>query len=475
VKTEENTSESGTRRLARFSSGLVFGSIPPQVVEAAKFCILDTVGCALYAASMPWSRIVQDWVAAEASAELSSIWGSEQRTSPSLAALANGTAAHGFEIDDVHSLAGFHPGSATLPAVLAVAEAGGKVSGSELLTAVVAGYEAGSRVGLAMGNGHFRRGFHPQGTVGSIAACAGAARLLGLDVEATVNAFGVAGSIAAGLMAAQEGGMVKRFHAGRASQNGVVAAQLAQGGFIGTANVLEAEFGGFFSTLGAEPGAAGRLVDGLGDHWETLNVGFKIHASSAANHTTLDAVAALRDSNGLAASDVESVLVETTSHVVVHGGWDYIPRGTTNAQMSLKYGVAVMLVTGDAFIGQFTDERVRDPDLVDLASRVDVVADPEMDGLGATLKHATRVTVHTRDGRTLSAEARERRGGPKNPITREEIVAKYRVLAAAASIPDADSLLRTVMGLEASEDITELLAPLRRRAVEVGKGKPTSP
>jgi len=471
VKAQETSSESGTRRLARFSSGLDFSSIPPRVVEAAKTCILDTVGCALYAASMPWSRIVQDWVAAEASEDLSSIWGTERQASPSLAALANGTAAHGFEIDDVHSLAGFHPGSATLPAVLALAEARGKVTGAELLTAVVAGYEAGSRVGLAMGNGHFRRGFHPQGTVGSIAACTGAARVLGLHMEATVNAFGVAGSMAAGLMAAQEGGMVKRLHAGRASQNGVVAAQLAQRGFIGTVNVLEAEFGGFFSTLGAEPGASGRLVDGLGDRWETLNVGFKIHASSAANHTTLDAVAALRASNALVAKDIKHVLVETTSHVVVHGGWDYSPRGTTNAQMSLKYGVAVMLAAGDAFIAQFTDDRVRDRDLVDLASRVEVVADPEMDGLGPALKHATRVTIQTRDGRTLSADARERRGGPKNPVNRDEIVAKYRVLADAAAIPDADSLLRTVMSLEAIEDIAELLVPLRRRAVGVGKGK----
>ena len=436
-------------------------------MEAAKTLLLDCLGCTLYSARLPWSRLVQGCVETEGARPVAGVWGTTLRTSPSLAALANGTAGHGFEIDDVDHRSGLHVGSVTAPVVLALAEAEGGWTGKEFLAALVAGCEVGLRVGIAIQPGHFLRGYHPQGTIGPIAAAAAASRSLHLGAAQTGHAFGLAGSMAAGLMGAQQGGMVKRLHAGRSAQSGVVAAQLAQRGFTGTDDVFDIEFGGYCSTLEGVPGAAERLrsrIDELGTEWLTPNVGYKLHASCAANHSTLDVVRDLRTRHHLHVEDVASVKVTTSHHTFIHCGWPYVPGDIVNAQMSLRYGVAAMLSTGSAFVDQFTVDRVGDPQLVELAGRVVVEPDEAVDALGSDKRHTVSVAITMRDGTVLEGRANHRRGSQFEPVGSEEITEKFRLLTGSLEEIDGEALLACVLGLEELADIDELAGLLRGRA-----------
>ena len=448
-------------QLAAFASGLQYDEIPAAAVEQAKRSALDTIGCALHGSTLPWGGMLRDVIAAEGGAEQALIWGTSQRTSRTQAALANATAAHSFELDDIHMGGMIHPGALTLGAALAVGEH--ELDGKTLLASIVAGTEVGARVGMAVGTGHFRAGYHPQGTVGVFAAAASAGRATGLDPARLQHVLGVAGSQAAGLMAAQEGAMVKRLHSGRACQSGVLAALLAARGFTGIPDVLEAEFGGFVGTMGGDSVDPALLTAGLGERWETEQLGFKAYASCAAAHTSLEVARLLRLEHDLTAGDVASVTIHASSHATVHCGWRYEPTGVTAAQMSIPYGTARMLVDGSVAARHFTDSAIAEPEVLDLASRVSVVPDPAIDALGPMQRYTIRVVIETRGGKELSGEASDRPGSPAHPLTTAQLEEKFTDLAApVVGSAAAQRLVELVGGLEALAEVTELtglLAP----------------
>ena len=237
-----------TRAIAEFVAGLRYDDIPQEVRTRCKLLILDSLGCALYGADLPWTRILQSTLGAIDSNDGAAVWGTNIRLSPPHAVLINGTQVQGFELDDVHRHGVLHVGAVTLPPLLAVAEMT-PMTGREFLTAAVAGYEIGPRVGICMGQEHIGQGWHSGATVGVFSAAAGAARGFGLDPERTIHALGIAGTQAAGLMAAQFGAMVKRMHAGRSAQSGFYGALLARDGFTGIIDVFEAQYGGFCTTF----------------------------------------------------------------------------------------------------------------------------------------------------------------------------------------------------------------------------------
>lgn len=442
-----------TAALARFASGLAFDAIPPEVVAHAKVAVLDLLGCARYGAAQPWTVLVQRYVAGERARPDAAVWGTPLRTSPSLAALANGTAAHGAEIDDLHRASFHHPGAATVPAALAAADDRDGVDGRALLTAIVVGYEVSTRVGAALGQGHFLAGYHPQGTSGVFSAAAAAGRLMRLDPDRMVHALGIAGTQASGLMAAQEGAMVKRAHAGLAGQTGVRAAALAADGFTGIEDVFEARFGGLLGTLGTPESDVDALTAGLGEVWQTARIEFKRHAACAAIHTTLDVVEDL----GVKADEVAEVTIRCTTHSYLHCGFDYRPAGVTAAQMSFQYCVAAMLEFGVVSVGQFAEPLLDDPRLLALAARVRVEVDPERDALGPDRRHSVAVEIRTKDGATLRGERVQRKGGVEEPLTRDQVVDKYRSLTAQVMpAAAAEELLGLVMGLEEVADVRRL-------------------
>ena len=300
-----------TRAIAGFVSGLRYGAIPAEVRERIKLLILDALGCALYGAHLEWCRILRDTLGRIDKDASCSVWGTSLRLSAPHAALANGTQIQGFELDDVHRAGVLHVGAVVLPALLAIAELRRNLGGEEFLAAAVAGYEIGPRVGLCMGPEHIGQGWHSGATVGVFAAAAGAARGLRLDAGKAVHALGIAGTQASGLMAAQYGAMVKRMHAGRASQSGLYGALLAEQGFTGIEDVLESEYGGFCTTF-SRSNDRFRLVEltaGLGETWQTMGVALKFYACVASNHTTLDALRELRARRAFGAEDAQKVVV----------------------------------------------------------------------------------------------------------------------------------------------------------------------
>jgi 2-methylcitrate dehydratase PrpD len=459
-----------TRQLAEFAAGLSIEDVPGAVLAHAKRSILDTLGCGLQGSMLPWSRIAQAVVEEQGGVPEAGAWGTDRRASSLQAAWLNGTAAHGFEFDDVHMGGMIHPGSLTLSASMALAPRAG-LDGPGLLAAVVAGCEVGARVGQAIGTGHFLDGYHPQGTVGVFAAAAAAARVLELVPDTVHDAFGIAGSHACGLMGAQRGAMVKRLHSGHAAQSGVLSALLAGRGFSGTADVLEVDFGGFCSTLGGPDTDLDRLTDGLGTRWETAEVAFKPYPSCAAAQASIEAVRLVRQEHALTPDMVDSVLVTTSEHVRRHSGWSYTPQGVTAAQMSIGYGVAQMLTDGALEARHFTDDSIAAPAVVALARRVEVRSDPAIDGLGSSRRYRASVVVGTTDGRELRHDIEDRPGNTSNPLSDGQLVAKFMSLAVPVIGHDrAQRVHALVLALDEVgrvEELEALLATEAASAVEV--------
>ena len=454
---------SATLELAKFSSALRFEDLPAEVVAKARICTLDTLGCCFFGASLASVRKLAEMVAGENCGSQASAFGFPLRTSASHAALINATSAHAFQLDEIHIEATLHPGSLAVPVALAVAEANGGAAGRELVTAMVAGYEVGLRVGLTAKGGMFARGFHNQGTTGVFVAAATAARLLQLDATQTRHALGLAGSQAAGLMAVQEGAMAKGFHSGRAAQSGVYAAKLAQLGYTGIPDVLEAGYGGFLSSLVGECPQEALTAD-LGTRWEILKVGFKPAPASNGSIVAMAALDEIMRKHALAAHDIESVTAHVSTNTLHHCGWEYDPakiQGVLAAQMNLRYGMAVMALERKATAAQFTEQKMRDPVILDFVRRVNVELEPKFDGSGGKYRVACRAVVVCKDKSWHEAEILYRKGSHEDPMSGLEINEKFIDLAGRSISPaTADRIANAVAKLEALDNtnaLTDLL------------------
>jgi len=448
-----------TRGIAEFVSGLRYEAIPPEVIARVKLLMLDSLGCALYGADLEWSRILQKCLGEIDATRACAVWGTSRKLSAPHAALVNGTQVQGFELDDVHRQGVLHVGAVVLPALIAVNELRPGMSGKEFLASAVAGYEIGPRVGICMGPEHIAQGWHSGATLGVFSAAAGAARGLKLDADKTVHALGIAGTQAAGLMAAQFGAMVKRMHAGRSSQSGLYGALLADAGFTGIINVLESEYGGFCSTFSRSTDRfkLDELIAGLGSTWQTMGVALKFYACVGTNHTTLDALRDMRRERPFKAGDVKKIVVYGSEVTASHVGWKYVPQGLTSAQLNMPYCVATWLIENDCFVDQFSEAMVADPQRMALAEKVEVVHDPAITAKGSKFRHLVRVEVHLNDGKKMERTVEYARGSEKNFATDAEIVEKFGKLAAKA-LPRAraDELRDAMLKLESLADASHL-------------------
>jgi 2-methylcitrate dehydratase PrpD len=276
--------------------------------------------------------------------------------------------------------------------------------------------------------------------------------MLRLDPKQMQNALGIAGSLASGLIAAQEGAMTKRLHSGTAAKNGVMAASLAAKGFTGIQDVFENPFGGFCKTMGGGAEDLAVLTRGLGEVWETSNIGFKIYPSCGSTHSALDVARKLRADERFSAEDVEEVTVYASTHAVLHVGWPYVPNGITAAQMNLPFVMALMLLHGEVGFDQLSEEGIRNPETIEYAKRITMVADEEIDALGRPGRHGCRVVVKLKDGTTLDGSAAHRPGSPKDPVDARVIREKYEMLTREIYSPErVFKVADTVAGLEAIE------------------------
>ena len=453
-----------TRKVAAFVSGLTYAQIPGEVRERIKLLVLDSLGCAIYGANLEWCRILRGTLEALDTTRTTSVWGTDRKLSSPHAALLNGTQVQGFELDDVHRKAVLHVGAVTLPALIAVAESHAQLSGRDFLTAAVAGYEIGPRVGLCMGQEHIGQGWHSGATVGIFSAAAGAARGLALDADRTVHALGVAGTQSSGLMAAQYGAMVKRMHAGRAAQSGLYGALLASQGFTGIVDVFEAPYGGFCTTFSRSQDRFNldELSAGLGERFETLRVSLKFYSCVGSNHTTLDAIRAIRARRPFGRDDIAEILVHGSQVTVDHVGWPYRSEGLTSAQLNLPFCVATLLLKGDVFVDEFTPDCVDDQERIALSRKVKVVHDPAITALGAGARHKVRVGIRFKDG-SVESETREApRGSEQSFASADDIVGKFRKLTRGVmAAMQQNALIDAVLNLDKLPDSRTLVERLR--------------
>lgn len=454
-----------TRRIAQFVSGLTYEKIPADVRARIKLLILDSIGCGIYGAIKQHSQLAVKGITTMDDSKVCGLWGLSQRVSAPHAALLNGTFVQGFELDDIHRRGAMHVGSTTLPAVVALSELRGGMSGKRFLTAAVAGYEIGPRVGMTMGPDHLGQGWHSGATVGAFAGAAASAAALGLSEEQTIDALGIAGTFASGIMAVQYGSMVKRMNHGRSAQNGITAAMLASVGYSGIKNVFESEYGGFCTTFSRKREWIKweELTKGLGEKWETMMDSLKFYSAAASNHTTLDAIRIMRDRKPFTADDVEKIVVHGSQVTKDHVFWKYEPSGSTNMQFCMPYIVATLLLEGDFFVDQCDESMMADPQRIAHSRKVEFIAEPEITAMGQ--RYYVRVEIFLKDGTHMEETVEAQRGSEVKFASEADVVDKFEKLVKHVFPEKQVAAIRdTILGLENVDDASKLAKLLVKTA-----------
>jgi 2-methylcitrate dehydratase PrpD len=449
------TSISPTATLASFVAGLRYEMLPPAVVAQACDIVLDTLGCGIAA----WrddrekAEVARGLTRAFRAAPVAAIWGvGGERTDAALAALANGMLANAADFDDTHKRALLHTGSVVVPPVLALAEERG-LTGPEIVTAIVSGYEVAVRVGMAVMPTHYRF-WHSTATNGTFGAAASAASAMGLDAERAQMALGFAGTQAAGLNTFfTYGDMTKSLHPGKASFNGVLSARLAEIGGTSPPTMLEHPKG-YITAFSLEP-KADALTRGLGEVWEILENGFKFFPSILASHAPIQATLDVVQRHDIRADDIAKIVNETYATVKSHFSEKVVTTGM-GARVSVPYCCAVAAVDRAVGQAQFAQERVVADDVQRVLAVTEVVA---VDALTAEYptKFPARVTVTLRDGRSFTSQRDYPKGDPQEPLSRDEIAAKFLDNASARySAKAAQEIVALVRGLGETGDVKGL-------------------
>jgi 2-methylcitrate dehydratase PrpD len=442
--------------LARFAASLRFDDIPAPVVRRAEDLFLDWIAAALAGrGARPVQSIARFAHAMGPAGGDAEVLIDRRMSSPLFAALVNAAASHVAEQDDVHNGAVFHPAAVVFPPALALAQAQG-ASGRALLTAVVAGYEVGIRVGEFLGRSHYRV-FHTTGTAGTLAAAAAAGRLLGLSPEQMLDAFGSAGTQAAGLWEfLRDAADSKPLHTGHAAAAGLAAAWLAREGFRGARRILDGAQG-MAAGMSSDADPA-RLTDRLGGRWALAETSFKFHASCRHTHPAADALAACLRAHGLHGGQIRSIVAHVHQGALDVLGPVADPRTVHQAKFSMGTVLALIALHGRADLAAF-DAHFRDPDVVALRERVTMRLDAEVDG-AYPQRWIGKVEVATTDGRVLAARVDEPKGDPGNTLTRPELqdkairLARYRDGASEAQMR---ALIGRVWALADAPRLTRLL------------------
>jgi 2-methylcitrate dehydratase PrpD len=438
--------------LADFIVFLEYERLSPEVKSMTIDCLVDWMGSALRGSVEPPAMAVEKIVADQGGAEQAGYigWG---KKGPSLAAaLLNGVSSHTVEMDDLHRGSILHPAAPVISAALAAAEKEG-VSGKKLLEGIVAGYEVGIRIGEAVTPAHYYY-WHNTATCGTFGAAAAAGKILGLSAEELVDALGSAGTQAAGLWEFHvDGAMSKHLHAGKAAQNGLLSAYLAQQGFTAARRILEGDKG-FFKAYASEFDA-GKAVKSLGREFKILENSFKLYASCRHTHGGVDLILELKK-EGIEPSDVDSVCYKTYSSAVdlVAGKQPVTPF---QAKFSLPYCGAAALVLGSLGLDEFKPEYLQSPEIVRLMNNSWVELNDWAEA-GYPGQWRTRVECKLKNGAVISRQTENPRGDPENPPAAGELDEKFMLLASACLVPDeARLLLARMKNIAASPTVGSLL------------------
>lgn len=448
-----------TRDLVGFLHALKPSDLSAEVLDRARYFLLDYLAVAIRGSREESARAVQRMVQRHAAAGCATVIGTPIRTLPSLAALANGTASHGIEMDDTHSGGSIHLGTTMYSVGLALAETLPETPQEGFLTAVVAGFEAAARIAMAVQpKEHYALGFHPTQTCGVFGAAITAAKLLNLTAEQTLSAAGIAGSMAGGSMEfLAEGAWTKRLHPGLAAQNGIQAALLAAEGFTGPSHILEGR-DGFLRGHSRAP-LPDRLTAALGESYEILRTAVKPHACCRYMQGPIDAILALMRENAIEPEDVRQIEV-----AVLEAGWGivcepaerkYHPESVVDAQFSMPFGAAVAVLCGAAGLEEFTFTQIRSPRVQRMMSRVALERDERLEETFPR-EWPARVAIQLAGGHIYEKFVRYPKGDPENPLTWEEMTAKFRSLATSVLPPDRCDRIAAQITSAGPAEIAEL-------------------
>ena len=419
-----------TQRLADFAAGLNHEKLPKEVMERASLLIFDLTGIMVRARHDAEStpsliRAVERLGMQNGSCR---VLGDNRGYSPTAAALINGTLAHSLDFDDTHAAASLHSSAPILPAALAAAELT-SASGRDLIAACVAGYEIQVRLSLALNpSDHYDRGFHPTATCGVFGAAAAAGKLLGLDAEGIVGAFGIALSQAAGSMQfLADGAWTKRSHVGQAAANGLLCATLASEGFKGPGEAFEGNWG-FLKGYSPNPEPE-RAIEALGEKWETLELAVKPYPSCRYSHAPLDGLIALRQAHQLSAEDIQAVEVgvSATGHKLIGAPEELKthPVSVVDGQFSMPFCAAVVLSQGNLAWDDYPTQ-LKNPETLELCKKVRTLVDERAEEVFPR-EMSGSVSLKTRQG-NFETFIEVPKGEPGNFMTEDEFRNKFNGL-----------------------------------------------
>ncbi|MGP0075495.1 MAG: MmgE/PrpD family protein [Bryobacteraceae bacterium] len=415
-------------QLARWAASVSFEDLPQDVVAATKLRVMDVIGLALAAAETDFGRSVRDAALALSTPGSCRILGFGDRVSVASAAFANGAFSQALEYDDTHNESIVHMSSPAVAAALALAEFT-DVSGRDLITAIAIGNEISCRVGSVSSGELHKRGFHPTGLFATFGVAYLAGKLLGLDAEALARAAGIAGSFASGLLECWvDGTQTKFLHPGWSAQSGITAALLARAGVTGPAQVFEGRWGLFASHV--QDASAhrdfSRINNRLGQHWESRNSSFKPFPAAHVLHPYISAVLRLRAKHHIEARDVERIECPVAAFIVgivcEPTAEKFAPASDSHGRVSLQYSVAEALYNGALGKSAYSTESRANPEILALARRVHYHVDPDYPGPGR-FKGAVKVVL--KDAREFEEIEEYNRGSAENPMTFEELRAKF--------------------------------------------------
>jgi 2-methylcitrate dehydratase PrpD len=448
-----------TTGLAAWCAGVTPAGLPGPVMNRAAALTLDLVGNMVRARHDAESTPAL--IAAVRALGLcggdATVFGDAMRYTPAGAALLNGALGHSLDFDDTHAAGSLHPGAPVIPAALAAAEITG-ASGAGTLAAIVAGYEVTCRIALALPAGaHYDRGFHPTATCGAFGAAAAAGRVFGLDAGAIADAFGIALSQAAGsLQFLANGAWTKRFQVGWSAMSGLAAAMLAREGFRGAAEAIEGRHG-FLRAYAPSPEPE-RVLDRIGEVFETMHTAVKPYPSCRYGHAAIDAAIALRAEHALRPEAIESVTVGLPAKGMLLIGAPHEkkvePRNVVDGQFSGPFVVAAALATGA--MGWDSYRLLDDPAVRSLARKVRCDQDPEIEA-EFPANMSGKVTIHTKEGE-VSRKVVVPKGEPDNFLTDQELAAKFHGLVDRVMGEErAGALAAAALGLAAAPDVSGLM------------------
>jgi 2-methylcitrate dehydratase PrpD len=427
-----------------------FEDLPADVVAATRFRVLDVMGLALVGAGTEFGRSVRQAALAMASPGPCHMLATGDAVALTTAAFANGAFPQALEFDDTHVESIVHMSSPP-------------VSGRDLITAVAIANEISCRVGCVSSSELHRRGFHPTGLFAPFGAAYLAAKLLGLDVPATVHAAGICGSLAAGLLECWvDGTQAKFLHSGFAAQSGITAALLARAGNTGPAQVFEGRFG-LFAAHVQDPGAHRdfrRIDSGLGTHWESRNSSFKPFPAAHVIHPYISALLRLCERHVIAPEDVERIECPVAPFIVgivcEPVEEKLAPASDSHGRVSLQYTLAEALYCGELGKQAYRADKLRHPEILDLARRVSYHSDPDFPGPGR-FKGIVRMIL--RDGRRFEEVEEYNRGSRENPMSEAELLDKFHDNAASFLLShERHALAERILKLDELSDASALIS-----------------